>query len=307
MSRSIVVRATLPALALLLVIGLPGAASAQLGEQAASAALLMNDHRVVADVTYLTAGGWDNKLDLYLPRNPVGPTPVVIYFHGGFWVRGSRHASALNVLPYLGMGWAAVNVSYRLGAVANAPAAVEDVLCAVRWVMRNAAEYGLDASRIVVTGHSAGGHLALASGMIPESAGLEARCPASEPIRVAGIVNWYGPTAVGDFLEGAERQNAVVEWLGTRPDRFEVAARVSPLGYIRSDLPPILTIHGDADRVVPYHHATRLHQELSAAGARHELHTVPGGGHGGFTAAQTIEIFERIERFLSELGEGGTR
>ncbi len=273
---------------------------AQANDATVSAAQTAAAYRVVPDITYLTAEGWENKLDLYLPRDPVEPAPTVLYFHGGFWVRGSRTQSSLNVMPYLGMGWAAVNVSYRLGGVSHAPAAVEDVLCAVRWVMRNADEHGLDPSRIVVTGHSAGGHLALSAGMLGQSTGLDARCAGDEPIEVAAVVNWYGPTDVGDFLEGPNRQNLVVEWLGSGTDRFEVAERISPLNHVRDDLPPILTIHGDQDLVVPYDHAVRLHDALDAAGAIHELHTVPGGAHGGFSPEETRDIFDAIDRFLTE-------
>jgi len=280
----------------------PEPASAQASrERAVTVAQMVNEYRVVPEITYLTADGWDNRLDLFLPRSTTGLTPVVIYFHGGFWARGSRQASAMNVLPYLGMGWAAVNVSYRLGNVSVAPAAVEDALCAVRWVIRNAGEYGLDPSRIVVTGHSAGGHLALATAMLPASLELDARCAGNEPIEVAGVINWYGPTEVGEFLKGPHRQNLVVEWFGGRPDRFEVAERISPLAHVRRGLPPVLSIHGDADLAVPYSQATRLHEALEAAGVRHELHTVPGGGHGGFTPAETRVVFERIERFLDEV------
>jgi acetyl esterase/lipase len=266
-----------------------------------AAAQLGNDYRVVADVTYLTAEGHANNLDLYLPRNTSGPVPVVLYFHGGWWVRGSRQASALSVLPYLQMGWAAVNVSYRLGNTSLAPAAVEDALCAVRWVIRNAETYNLDPTRIVVTGHSAGGHLSLMAAMLPDDSGLDGRCAGPEPIRVAGAINWYGVTDVTDHLQGPNLQPPVVEWFGSMPDRFEVATRVSPMTWVRGGLPPILSIHGDADRAVPHAHAANLDQALRAAGSRHELHTVPGGGHGGFTPAQTAEIFTRIQSFLREI------
>lgn len=271
-----------------------------------AAAQLANDYRIVPEITYLVAEGHASELDLYLPRNVAGPSPVVLYFHGGWWVRGSRQASALAVQPYLRMGWAAVNVSYRLGNVSLAPAAVEDALCALRWVIRNAETYNLDPTRIVATGHSAGGHLSLMLAMLPDDSGLDARCAGPEPLRVAGAINWYGVTDVADHLQGPNLQPPVVEWFGAMPDRFEVAARVSPLTYTRSGLPPILSIHGDADRAVPYDHATRLDAALRAAGSPHELHTVPGGGHGGFTPGQTAEIFARIQAFLGaiEAGEG---
>ena len=83
------------------------------------------------------------------------------------------------------MGWAVVNVEYRLGQVARAPAAVEDCLCALRWVIASAEEYGFDTERIVVTGNSAGGHLALTTGILPASAGLDRQCPGDEELSVA--------------------------------------------------------------------------------------------------------------------------
>ena len=110
----------------------------------------------------------------------------------------------LRLLPYLEMGWAVVNVQYRLTRVSQAPAAVEDCLCALRWVIRNAEEHNFDTSRIVVTGQSAGGHLTLATGMTPASAGLDRRCPGDEELRVAAMINWYGVTDVGDSARGAQ-------------------------------------------------------------------------------------------------------
>ena len=208
----------------------------------------------------------------------------------------------LNILPYLEMGFAVVNVGYRLGRISLAPAAVEDARCALRWVLRNAEQYRFDTSRIVVTGGSAGGHLSLTTGMLTPEAWLDARCPGPEPMRVAGIINWYGVTDVGDLLAGPNRRDPVLEWMGGMPTQMEIAKRVSPLEYVRRDLPPILTIHGDADPTVPYEHAVRLHRALDAAGAENELLTIPGGRHGGFTLQETVRIFDTIQRFFEENG-----
>jgi acetyl esterase/lipase len=276
-------------------------ASAQLTQSAIWAAYAPNQYQVTPDIVYLTSENFESKLDLYVPRGATAPVPVLMYFHGGFWVRGSKDASMLNVLPYLEMGFAVVNVGYRLGRTSLAPAAVEDARCALRWVFNNAEQYRLDTSRVVTTGHSAGGHLSLMTGMLTAEAGLDDRCPGNAPTSAA-MIDWYGPTDVADQLEGPNRQNAVVEWFGGMPNRFEVAKRVSPLEYVRRDLPPILTIHGDADRTVPYSHAVRLHEALEQAGAEHELHTVPGGAHGGFTLEQTTQIFDVIQNFLDETG-----
>ncbi len=283
----------------------PTEANAQLGETSSFLAHVSNQYRVIPNVTYHVASNQENKLDLYVPRGATGPTPVLMYIHGGGWVGGTKESSVLRILPYLEMGWAVANVEYRLGAVARAPAAVEDGLCALRWVIRNAGQYNLDTSRIVTTGNSAGGHLALTTGMIPASAGLDRECPGSEELSVAAIINWYGITEVGDLLDGANTKSYAVEWMGSLENRLEIAERVSPMTYVRAGLPPTLTIHGDADPTVPYQHAITLHEKLDELGVSNVLHTVPGGGHGGFNREQTLAIFETIRRFLSQHGLGG--
>src|SRR5688572_20180460 len=89
------------------------------------AAVISNEYRVIPNITYLTASNWEAKLDVYRPAAP-GPHPVVLHIHGGGWVGGTREGTALRALPFLEMGFAVVNISYRLGRVAPAPAAVED-------------------------------------------------------------------------------------------------------------------------------------------------------------------------------------
>jgi acetyl esterase/lipase len=197
---------------------------------------------------------------------------------------------------------AVVNISYRLARVAEAPAAVEDCLCALRWVIRNAKQYNFDVTRIVVTGYSAGGHLALTTGMMPASAGLDRQCPGSEELKVAAIVNWYGITDVADLLDGANRRTYAVQWLGSRPDRVDVARRLSPMTYVRRDLPPTLTIHGNADPTVPYAHATTLHAALQKAGATSELVTIPKGGHGNFPLPDQLRAVDAMRAFLARVG-----
>ena len=277
---------------------------------------IMSRYRVAPNITYLTADGYESKLDVMTPRGE-GPVPTLIYIHGGGWVGGTKEATVLRGLPYMEMGWAVVNVEYRLGRNALAPGAVEDCRCALRWIYENAEDYNIDTSRLVVTGSSAGGHLALTTGMLPASAGLDRLCPGRDADRpgwaaadeyempVAAIVNWFGITDVGDLLEGVNAKSYAVAWMGSRSDRMELAKRVSPLTYVRSGLPPILTIHGDVDNIVPYQHALDLHAKLDKAGVVNRIHTVPGKGHGNFTPDEQQEIFRVIRDFLAEHVAGG--
>lgn len=283
------------ALAVILCAAAPARAQTTVADWTAAIA---NEYRITPGVTYLTASNWEAKLDVYRPAGP-GPHPTVLHIHGGGWTGGTREVTVLRMLPFLEMGYAVVNVSYRLARVAPAPAAVEDCLCALRWIARNAKEYEFDLSRIVTTGYSAGGHLALTTALIPASAGLDRQCPGPDLPRVAAVVNWYGITDVVDLLDGANMRGYAVSWLGSLPDREAVARRVSPLSYVRKDLPPILTIHGDADPTVPYTHATRLHAALQGAGAAGELVTIPKGVHGNFPRAEQIRAVAAMRAFLA--------
>ena len=200
-------------------------AQAQLSQTAAWVSHVSNEYRTIPNVTYHVASNYENKVDLYLPRNATGETPVLMYIHGGGWVGGNKEANVLRLLPYLEMGWAVVNVQYRLGRIARAPAAVEDCLCALQWVKRHADDYNFDVSKIVVTGNSAGGHLALTTGMVPKSSGLDLECQIQEPLGVAAIINWYGITDVGDLIQGHNTKSYAVRWMGSLSDRLDVARR----------------------------------------------------------------------------------
>jgi acetyl esterase/lipase len=286
-------------LSALVIAIVPSPANAQLSGTETFAALLQNQYRIVPNITYLTANNWEAKLDLYLPKEVSAPNPTLIYIHGGGWTGGSKEASAFTFLPYLEKGWSVVNVEYRLARISLAPAAVEDCLCALRWTLHNAKMYNFDVNNLVVTGNSAGGHLSLTTGMTPESAGLDRECPGPEKLKVSAIVNWYGITDVEDLLEGPNMKTYAVAWLSSMPNRPEIARRVSPIHFVRSDLPPIITIHGDADPTVPYTHAVRLHEALQKAGVPNKLVTIPGGHHGNFSREETLRAYGEIDKFLT--------
>lgn len=277
-------------------------ANAQLSPAAAWATHAANEYQVTPNITYLVAGNYELKLDVYKRRDIGTPQPTLIFIHGGGWVQGTKEQSLMAVVPWLEMGWNVVNVDYRLGRVALAPAAVEDCLCALRYIATQAKTYGIDTTRLVVTGESAGGHLALTTGMIPESAGLDRQCPGAPLPKVAAIIDWYGITDVNDLLDGDNRKNYAVQWLGSLPNREEIARRVSPLTYVRPGLPPVLAIQGDADPTVPYQHSVRLTAALTKAGVPNQLVTIPGGKHGNFTAEERTRIYTAIHDFLAKNG-----
>jgi acetyl esterase/lipase len=219
--------------------------------------------------------------------------PGAIVIHGGGWRAGTKEQMVTShCLPYLEKGFVVANVEYRLAKTATAPAAVTDALNATRWFKRNAKKYNVDDKRIVVTGTSAGGHLSLMVGMTPGSAKLG---PSGD---VAAVVNFYGITDVWDQAQGANQREYAVAWLPEATEgRMELARRVSPITYVRKDVPAILTIHGDADATVPYEHGVALTKALRESGADAEMINVPQGAHG-FPPEKLKAIYSQIFEFL---------
>jgi acetyl esterase/lipase len=260
---------------------------------------------VQPDIVYNTANNTPLKLDVWYPNESKTPTPTLVYIHGGGWIFGTKETSVLQFLPFLEKGWRVVNVEYRMASNSLAPAAVEDTRCALRWVFRNAKQWNFDTNKIVLTGHSAGGHLSLITGMLPEGGPLDNLCYANEKygdvkMNIAAIINWYGITDVNDIIAGPNVKNYGPMWVGSKPDAAEIAKSVSPLTYVRAGLPPILTIHGDKDDVVPYSQAVRLHEALDKAGVKNQLYTVKGGGHGMFAQADYIKAYDVVWKFLKD-------
>lgn len=287
---------------------------AQNNNDAAAFTVSLWDYHVYPNVVYHEANGYQAKLDVYTPptRDNAQPWPVAIIIHGGGWIAGKKEERVMEVMPYLQMGFAAVNVEYRMADVSPAPAAVVDCRCALHWVFANAKKYNFDVNRVVVTGGSAGGHLALTTGMLTPAAGFDKECwtgnddvwkhegGTSQDPKVAAIVNWFGITDVLDEIHGPNTKGYAVIWIGDQPNGDEMAKRVSPINMVSKNTPPILTIHGDHDELVPYTQAVRLKQALDKAGVPNQLYTVAGGNHGGFSPEEMQKIWATIRQFLNQ-------
>lgn len=254
-----------------------------------SPALLRADVAVENNITYCKAGDVELKLDLAKPDGD-GPFPAIVFIHGGGWSGGNRQAYSNQIKVAARRGYVAITVSYRLtqpdesGKAKNPwPAQINDTKCAVRWLRANADKYHVDPNRIGVTGGSAGGHLSLMVGLADESAKLEGDGGyQDQSSRVQAVVNVFGPTEMKSEYRANDFVAKLVKTLlgGTPdevPDRYENA---SPVTYISSDDPPVLTLQGTKDPLVPDSQARLLDERMKAKGADHELMIFEGAGHG---------------------------
>ena len=233
--------------------------------------------QLTRNIVYRSLPGWRGTLDIYHHRHRTGPQATVMYIHGG---GGKKELTADAMVPYLSWGFQVVSVEYHWDQAG--PIAIEDCRCALRWIWRHQAAYQIDAKRLIVTGNSAGGHLALMVGMLPSHNDFDRACPGEEPLGAVAIINVFGMTDLDAFMqdETAGGRPWVRAWLGREVTIGAVLA--SPIHYVRPELPPILTIHGDADRLVPFAQAVALDAALQGVGADHTLVRIAGGQHGGY-------------------------
>ena len=268
---------------------------------------------VVPNLTYLKIDGTDLQLDVYVPAKELGGAPwvkfsderkpVLLYIHGGGWTDLNRAYRNLNFLPYVEKGWAVVNIDYRLLKQAPFPACIADCRHALNWIYENADGFKFDTSRIVVSGESAGGHLALMTGFLTNDAAFAIpNHPITRELKVAAVVNWFGISDVGRIMEFWNSPSYITNLVGDLSKKEEIYQSCSPLTRINASVPPVLTIHGDADQVVPFDQATRLHEALNQCGVKNQLHVVKGKKHGNFDEQEMSENFRIIWKFLDEVG-----
>lgn len=234
---------------------------------------------------YAQVMGWRPlRLDLHLPTDTSGPTPAVVYVHGGSFLGGVPAMGPWTTLPAQGIAVAAI--SYRLAGETSFPEPVEDVRAAVRWIRDQADEWDIDPQRLALWGSSAG---ALLSGItaVSHDRPLGRRVGASTAwSHVSAAISHYGVSDIRslrrDALEGSESEAAELDEI---MHRFVGSSTVPPavrehLGPEGPTPPPFLVMHGDADRRVGPGQSRQLHHDLTAAGGSSRLVEVPGADHG---------------------------
>ena len=244
------------------------------------------------NITYGKAGEFELKLDLARPGRD-GLFPAIVFIHGGGWHLSDRQAYRQEIREAAEKGYVAVTIDYRLMKFDEAkkesttaapifPAQIHDAKAAVRWLRAHADQYHVDPHRIGVTGASAGGHLSLLVGLTDPTANLEGESGnPGQSSRVQAVVNVFGPTDMVGCYE-----KSTVAWIfrlfmGGTPDEAGQRYRAaSPITYVTKDDPPVLTVHGDQDALVPVEQAIRLDAKMKAAGAFHQLTVFEGQKHG---------------------------
>ena len=266
----------------------------------------------VKDAAYASASP-TQKLDLYLPEGS-GPFPLIINVHGGAFKMGDKSNPA-GADEFLANGYAVASVDYRLSGEALAPAQIQDVKAAVRWLRANASKYNLDPQKFAAFGQSAGGNLVALLGTSCGAVALEGADlgNADQASCVQAVIDWFGPT---DFLQmdqqfagtscpathdAADSPESLVVGapIQTVPDKVQL---VNPITYVAAEAPAFLIQHGTADCNVPPQQGQLLYDALKAAGSNKATLTfLEGAGHGGpqFSDAANMKlVLDFLARYL---------
>jgi acetyl esterase/lipase len=260
---------------------------------------------VFHDVVYATLPGSDRQLlcDIWTPANGISSTGVAYMFiHGGAWYLGEKDMGTRTFFRQLcAQGHVVMDIAYRMYPETTMPGIVADIFRALAWLKEHAAGYGASPDKIVVSGGSAGGHLALMAAFAGAEPELVPEELHGRDLSTAGVVSFYGPTDLrglkkrvdhsGLFNEDEEKKPKLlsgdrefagtlhnnkwhqarllrqrVSFLGmmgcTREQYAEVSARFSPICYARAGCPPTLLIQGGGDMLVSPEQAIVLQEEL---------------------------------------------
>jgi acetyl esterase/lipase len=210
--------------------------------------------------------------------------PVIAFIHGGGWASGTPHDYRFIARMLAPQGYAVVLTGYRLHPDACYPAMLEDGAAALGWIAAHAGEWGGDARRVVVMGHSAGAYNAAMLGLDRRwrQAGVPLPC---------GIVGLAGPY---DFLPLDD--HTTIATFGHVANLRET----QPITHVHGTAPPLLLIHGADDRRVRPRHSLALARALASCGARSETHVLPGIGHEGLIM-RFARPFARDRRALAHV------
>ncbi|GAA0878914.1 hypothetical protein GCM10009119_18820 [Algoriphagus jejuensis] len=253
---------------------------------------------VFENQVYRKLGSRELKLDVFKPKDPKEPLPGILLVHGGGWRSGDKIVQRSLAIRLAELGFVAVPVEYRLSPEAHYPAAVQDVKEAIRWIKTHAAEFGLDSSRVAISGSSAGAQLATLVGMsdLPVHEGrteLKASSDVQAIVNMDGVLAFHHP-------ESAEGKVAA-DWLGGYYEQIpEIWDEASPAYLASPRLVPMFFINSQ----YPRFHAGReiLEAKLQAADIPFRVHTFPKTPHPFWLYDPWFEkTIELLTGFLNDI------
>lgn len=260
---------------------------------------ILKDLNYKDSITFNTIDGVTLKLILFYPKNvKYKKAPLMVFTHGGGWTSGNRYVVLKNIFlnplkELLANGIACASVEYRLNTdKIKVVDAVADCKDAVKFLVTNAKNFGLDDEKIGIWGGSAGGHLSLMAGLADDHLFPGAQELVNIHPKIKCIVSYFPQTT----FTNKEIVNATTylpnvklnKMMGNDPKTAEL---LSPVNYINKSNCPILLIHGDNDKTLSYQNSVYFLSKSKEIGNDVTLIQVKKAGHGlsGKNISPTME------------------
>ena len=233
--------------------------------------------------------------------------PLIVYVPGSAWHKQNVYMNIPRLSGFAMRGFVIAIVEYRESDIAPFPAQVQDCKTAIRFLKASGDQHGIDVNNIALWGCSSGGHTVLMAGITGDGI-LDTPDYAEHSSRVNSVINFYGPTNVAkmceypSIMEHVSAESPEGFLLGKVPvlENPEKVRAASPESYISPDkaCPPILTMHGDSDMIVPFEQSIIIHEALSKAGKHSEFYKLAGADHGSgeFWSNETFDVVEKFIR-----------
>jgi acetyl esterase/lipase len=255
------------------------------------------------DIVYASYGERDVVVNLLLPSiESAEAFPLIMFVQGSAWLPQNVYRSLPVLVDLARSGYVIASIEYRHSREALAPAQVQDVKAAIRFMRANASRYNINPGKVGVIGSSSGGHLAALVGTSDGEVTFLTQDNSDMSNNVQAVVDFFGPT---DFLQMDDYPSQIIHNDAGSPESLVVGGPIqepeqeamvnayNPITYIsfEKDIPPFLIIHGDIDALVPFNQSVLLYEALKEANKEATFYRVNGAGHGpGIFSAEIMDI-----------------
>ena len=264
-----------------------------------------------ANIPFASPDGEELCLQLVKPQWSSGGQgfPLVLFIQGSGWQKPNQFWEIPQLCLLAMRGYVIASVTHRSCFTAPAPAFLQDVKIALRFLKANAREFDIDKNRVCAWGTSSGGNTSLLLGLTADDPAFETGEYAGESTAVQAVVDCFGPACMVDLYDHqpAELQhsneNLLYHLAGKDPLTCrDTLALVDPAAYVKPgrQLPPFLLLHGDADDMVAYEQSESFYHLLEKHGCSADLVRVTDAPHEDtFWSRELLEIiFAFIEKNL---------